>query len=53
MLADRSGALMELYSDVTSRQDITPARQALGSLGEPQQNKKHGCESPEDELPAE
>lgn len=52
MLADRSDALMELYSDVTSENDIAPARQALGSLGEPQQNKKRGRESPEDVLPA-
>ena len=52
MLADHSDALMELYSDVTSEKDIAPARQALESLGEPQQNKKRGRESPEDVLPA-
>ena len=52
MLADHSEALMELYSNVTSEKDIAPARKALGSLGEPQQNKKRGRESPEDVLPA-
>ncbi len=51
MLADHFDALMELYADVTSEKDIAPARQALGSLGEPQQNKKRGRESPEDVLP--
>lgn len=51
-LADRSDALMELYSDVTTEQDIAPARQALWSLSEPQQNKKRGRECSEDLLPA-
>ncbi len=52
MLADRFDALMELYSDVTAEKDIAPARRALGSLGEPEQNKKRGREEAEDALPA-
>ena len=50
MLADRSDAIMELYSDVTSGQDIAPARHTLGSLGSPQQNRKRGRESTEEVL---
>ncbi len=52
MLADRFDALMELYSAVTSEKDTAPARQALGSLGGPQQNKKRGREDAEDGMPA-
>lgn len=52
MLADQYDAFMELYSDVTSGKDITLTRQPLGSLGEPQQNKKRGRESPEGALPS-
>lgn len=52
MLADRFDAIMELYSDVTCEQDIVPARQALGSLSEPLQNRKRGREKDEDVLPA-
>ncbi len=52
MLADRFDALMELYSDVTSEKDIAPTRQALGSLGGPQQNRKRGRENAEDVMPA-
>ena len=52
MLAYRFDAIMELYSDVISEKGIAPARQALGSLGEPQQNKKRGREGAEDVMPA-
>lgn len=35
-----------------SEKDTAPVRQALGSLGEFQQNKKRGRESSEDVVPA-
>ena len=52
MLADHFDAVMELYSDVTSRKDTAPARKPIGSLSEAQQNKKRCPEDLEDVLPA-
>lgn len=52
MLADHHDALMELYSDVTSEKDTASARKPMGSLSEPQQNKKRGREDSGDVLPA-
>lgn len=47
MLADHYDVLMKEYSDVTE-QGVVSTGQALGSLSEPQQNKKRGRESTDD-----
>ena len=52
MLADHHGPFMKLYSDVASGEGDSCARQPLEPLGEPQQNRKRGRESPEDALPS-